>query len=151
MFFQLLKKRRTNRRYKKYIQHYAPDFSIRLLKLACLLILLILVDSGGLIFFEGYSLGDALWMGMTTITTVGYGDISPVTTGGRLITVVTLYIFGIGILTYIVSEFIEFRLWRNGEKRYGRWRWNMKDHILVINTPNIDSTGYLKQLEKHYV
>ena len=150
MFFQLLKKRRTNRRYKKYIQHYAPDFSIRLLKLACLLILLILVDSGGLIFFEGYSLGDALWMGMTTITTVGYGDISPVTTGGRLITVVTLYIFGIGILTYIVSEFIEFRLWRNGEKRYGRWRWNMKDHILVINTPNIDSAGYLKQLVRQF-
>ncbi len=97
-------------------------------------------------FFEGLSFGDALWMGLTTVTTVGYGDISPSTTGGRIITIICLYASGISILAHIVTEFIEHRLWVSAEKKYGRWRWNMQDHILIINTPNIDSDSYLHKL-----
>jgi voltage-gated potassium channel len=40
--------------------------------------------------------GDALWWGIATITTVGYGDRYPVTTGGRIVAVV-LMISGIGL------------------------------------------------------
>lgn len=97
-------------------------------------------------FFEGHSLGDALWMGLTTVTTVGYGDISPSTTGGRIITIVCLYAFGIAVLAHIITEFIEYRLWVSAEKKYGRWRWNMKKHILIINTPTIDQGNYLSKL-----
>lgn len=34
---------------------------------------------------------DALWWGISTITTVGYGDILPQTFGGRLIAIVLMY------------------------------------------------------------
>jgi ion transport protein len=40
--------------------------------------------------------GDALWWGIVTMTTVGYGDKYPVTTGGRLIGVVVMVI-GVGL------------------------------------------------------
>jgi voltage-gated potassium channel len=43
------------------------------------------------------SIGDALWWAVVTATTVGYGDVSPVTAEGRLIAVV-LMITGIGVI-----------------------------------------------------
>jgi voltage-gated potassium channel len=43
------------------------------------------------------SFGDALWWAIVTATTVGYGDVSPVTTEGRIIAVV-LMLTGIGVI-----------------------------------------------------
>lgn len=40
--------------------------------------------------------GDALWWALTTVTTVGYGDYYPVTTGGRL-TAIVLMTGGVGL------------------------------------------------------
>jgi voltage-gated potassium channel len=40
--------------------------------------------------------GDALWWGIVTVTTVGYGDQYPVTTGGRVVGVFVL-ILGVGL------------------------------------------------------
>ena len=40
--------------------------------------------------------GDALWWGIVTVTTVGYGDQYPVTTGGRFVGVFVL-ILGVGL------------------------------------------------------
>lgn len=40
---------------------------------------------------------DSVWWSMVTITTVGYGDISPVTTGGRIVSM-ALMMLGIGFL-----------------------------------------------------
>ena len=41
--------------------------------------------------------GDALWRAITTVTTVGYGDITPITPEGRLVAVV-LMLTGIGVI-----------------------------------------------------
>ncbi|MCL0080908.1 ion transporter [Peptococcaceae bacterium] len=45
---------------------------------------------------------DALWWSVVTITTVGYGDIAPVTTGGRILAAF-LMIVGIGFLGMITG------------------------------------------------
>ncbi len=46
--------------------------------------------------------GDALWWATVTITTVGYGDKFPVTTGGRL-TAVAVMFAGVGIIGALAS------------------------------------------------
>jgi voltage-gated potassium channel len=46
--------------------------------------------------------GDALWWAITTMTTVGYGDLSPVTTPGKVIAVF-LMIGGIGLIGLVTA------------------------------------------------
>jgi voltage-gated potassium channel len=46
-----------------------------------------------------HTLGDAVWWSFVTVTTVGYGDFYPVTTGGR---VTACLIMGTGLLTLAV-------------------------------------------------
>jgi voltage-gated potassium channel len=59
------------------------------------------------------NIGDAFWWAIVTVTIVGYGDIYPVTTEGKIIASV-LMIFGIAILGILIStlgaSFIESRL-----------------------------------------
>jgi voltage-gated potassium channel len=50
---------------------------------------------------------DALWWSIVTATTVGYGDLSPATLGGRLIAIL-LMIFGIGLIGMITGSIATF-------------------------------------------
>ncbi len=55
------------------------------------------------------SVGDALWWAVVTTTTVGYGDVSPVTGEGRLIAV-ALMIVGIGFIGVFTATITSFFL-----------------------------------------
>ena len=48
------------------------------------------------------TIGDAFWWAIVTATTVGYGDVSPVTTEGRLIAV-ALMVLGIGFIGVLTA------------------------------------------------
>lgn len=51
--------------------------------------------------------GDALWWSLVTTTTVGYGDISPVSTGGRILAGI-LMLVGIGFLGMVTGSIATF-------------------------------------------
>ncbi|MFJ8108565.1 potassium channel family protein [Streptomyces sp. NPDC096132] len=53
---------------------------------------------------EMHSFGDALWWACATLTTVGYGDVVPVTTGGRTIAV-GLMACGLALLGAVTGSF----------------------------------------------
>lgn len=53
------------------------------------------------------SLWDSFWWAMVTVTTVGYGDIYPVTTDGR-ITAMFLMLIGIGVLGSYIAAITNF-------------------------------------------
>ncbi len=57
------------------------------------------------------SIPQALWYGLTTLTTVGYGDLVPVTTAGRIIGVV-FQLMSLGVLALLVGAFVPLILGR---------------------------------------
>ncbi|MEM7279983.1 MAG: ion channel [Pseudomonadota bacterium] len=117
-----------------------------ILDLFLLLILLLLVNVAVLMWFEGFSFADAAWLTLTTVTTVGYGDLVASTPVGRIATVLLIYIFGIFLLAQIAGEWIDYRFERRDKKRLGQWRWKMKDHILILNTPETHGDRYMRLL-----
>ena len=54
---------------------------------------------------HGY--GDVVWMALTTMSTVAYGDISPATTGGRIM-VLVLAVTGVGLFSLVTAEIAAF-------------------------------------------
>jgi voltage-gated potassium channel len=61
------------------------------------------------------TLGDALWWAMTTVTTVGYGDLHPTTTQGRFVAV-ALMIGGITLLGSITATLASWIVQRVSEE-----------------------------------
>ena len=59
---------------------------------------------------------DALWWGIVTLTTVGYGDITPVTGEGRLAASI-LMLLGIGLFSAITAIVTSFMLSDGGSSR----------------------------------
>lgn len=99
-----------------------------------------------MVAFEAMGWGDALWLTLTTLTTVGYGDLSAATPVGRAATVALLYVAGITLLAQLASDYIDYRLKRKESMIKGRWRWQMKDHVLIINSPNNNAAVYFERL-----
>ncbi|MCR4923515.1 MAG: potassium channel family protein, partial [Lachnospiraceae bacterium] len=54
-----------------------------------------------------HNLGQAIWYSLATFTTVGYGDLYPVSGWGRVVASVFL-ILGIGLLSFFVGFMVEF-------------------------------------------
>jgi voltage-gated potassium channel len=73
----------------------------------------VLLGAAGIYVVEGdenraiTGYGDALWWAVVTATTVGYGDVSPVTAEGRLIAVV-LMLTGIGVIGVFTATVASF-------------------------------------------
>ena len=94
-------------RYSKAIRHLTQAFVSVKEELILFLILssfLLFLSSVGIYYFENpsqpevfRSVFDALWWAVATLTTVGYGDIFPITVGGKIFTSIMLFI-GLGII-----------------------------------------------------
>jgi voltage-gated potassium channel len=68
-----------------------------------LLITIIFIGITGFIFIEGYTLGEAFYMSVITISTVGFNELRPLSPEGRIFTAF-LIIFSFSIFVYAVTS-----------------------------------------------
>ncbi len=86
-------------------------------------------------WLEGMDWWSATWLTFITVATVGYGDVAAKTMPGQIATIALLVIPGIALFSKLLGETLEQASMRKRRQLLGQWRWNMKDHILVINPP----------------
>jgi len=107
----------------------------RLLLPAALLALLTLVGTIGYVFLEGWSVVDAVYMTVITITTVGFDEVHPLTPNGLVFTM-ALAMFGVGVAFYLFASLVSFVLEGDLAEVFGRRKMEkrikkMQDHCIV--------------------
>jgi len=95
-------------RYNKAMNRFKLAASIikeELILFFMVMAILIFISSAGIYYFEHLaqphlfkSIFHSFWWAIVTLTTVGYGDVYPITTGGKIFTFFVL-IIGVGVVT----------------------------------------------------
>ena len=90
--------------------------------------------------------GRALWWGLVTLTTVGYGDVVPVTFLGRLVGV-ALMVIGFLSLSLVTATVASVFIERKFRQEKGLEAVKSTQHILILGWPE-DAEALLDQLLK---
>jgi voltage-gated potassium channel len=95
-------------------------------------ILVIVLISGGLIavFEPDLSFASGVWWSIVTLTTVGYGDISPSTPGGRILAVLIMF-FGIGLLGMLSASLATLLIRKRMKEDKGMCASTIDNHIII--------------------
>jgi voltage-gated potassium channel len=123
--------------------------NLKLIGLA--LVLLMIVGTAGFHFIEGWSWFDGLYMVVTTISTIGYGEIHPLSHAGRVFNLgvivcgVALVMLAIGSLTQALLEF-EFGEFF-GRRKMQREITNLHDHYIICGAGRV-GRSVARELER---
>ena len=98
--------------------------------------MLTLVGSAGYMLIEHMSFLDALYMTVITITTVGYEEVKPLDTAGRLFTIAMIFV-GVGTAYYVfaaITEVVVSGQFREfvGKNTMNRKIQHLEGHVILV-------------------
>jgi voltage-gated potassium channel len=107
-----------------------------------LLAVLGVITLGTVVFhlLEGWSILDSLYVTAQTLTTVGFGDLTPATTAGRVFATVFM-MAGVGVVLYALTSTVQAIVHSELFSTYGRSRKmsNMRDHFIICGAGRVGS------------
>ncbi len=92
-----------------------------------LLVLVFVFGTLGYMQFEGWDALDAFYMTVITLATIGYGEVHPLTTPGRIFTIILIFA-GLGIFTVMVGSVSQAVLEGQFDKLFDRSK-KMREQI----------------------
>jgi len=105
----------------------------------------------------GFDVLDAIYQTVTTVTTVGFREVNPLTAAGQLFTIV-LILSGVGTALYSFGVLLEALIEGHLRQHMGRWRMDrqisrMNGHIIICGCGRVGSASvqYLSSLGQPFV
>jgi len=105
----------------------------------------------------GFGVLDAFYQTVTTVTTVGFREVHPLTAAGQLFTIV-LILTGVGTALYAFGVLLEALIEGHLRQRMGRWRMDrqisrMSGHVIICGCGRVGSASveYFSSLGKPFV
>jgi len=100
-----------------------------------ILIFVIAFGTSGYMFIEKWDFSDAIYMTVITLTTVGYGEVRPLSSSGRVFTI-CLLIMGVGFVFYMFGTITQIMVegqFRKllGRRKLGKQLAALKDHYII--------------------
>ena len=116
-----------------------------ILTLVLFIVVLVLLSGLALTWFEpGITFVSGIWWSIVTLTTVGYGDISPTTAGGRVVAAVIMF-FGIGLLGMLSANLATIMISNRIRENKGMGTTDLEDHLILCEW-NHRSRSVLKEI-----
>jgi voltage-gated potassium channel len=94
------------------------------------MIVLVALGTIGFMAVEGWNLLDSLFMAVTTIATVGYGEVHPLTPNGQIFAIFLIF-FGVGAFLYIASDMVSLSLELNIGRKMKKQIVKLADHQII--------------------
>jgi voltage-gated potassium channel len=97
---------------------------------------LAVIATVGYMLIEGYGFIDAVYMTIITLGTIGYGEVHPLGTGGRLFTIGVIiagfatFVYAASVLTSVFTSGEAARHMR--ERRARKMRDELRNHVIVV-------------------
>ena len=110
------------------------DRTTNLIIAVLLAVFLVAGGTVGYMIIEEWPILDSVYMTMITLSTIGYGEVNPVSQPGRIFTLI-LIVLGVGFFLYVIGNVVQFLV-------EGRIR-------LVLGRHKLDKQ--ISQLNNHYI
>lgn len=107
------------------------------------LLLLIVTGTAGYMLIEGWPLLDSLYMTITTMATVGFGEVHPLSNAARIFTLL-LIVTGVSVFFYLVGSLAQFMFEGQIQRIIGRKKVEkkidaLKGHYIICGFGRIGS------------
>ena len=113
----------------------------RLIYAACAVLLMITIGSAGFHYFENITWIESIYAATQTVTTVGYGDLAPATSGGKAFATLFM-LFGVGTVLYALTVLAQAVIQTEivavlGNRRKMREMEKLEDHFIVCGAGRV--------------
>ncbi len=130
---------------------FARSSRVALARALVALVLLIALGTIGFHLLEGWTILESLYMAVLTITTVGYGEVRPLTVRGRIFDIFFMLV-GVSAAAYALSSMVQTLVSSElvstlGERRRQRGMNKLKDHFIICGAGRV-GTRIIREMQR---